>query len=691
MVELSQQQLRSMTQLQRSQIESSTTPTQTDVSQIPLQTPAEASKPTTLTVSVSPTRNIQITRTEETIAQEMARRKLSGQRVSLSGRTAAVSERYGYLLGQATRGEVRPYTPGAREIRGAELTSLYRSTPQQQLVTIRGEPISLPQSTTPQPGEAGFVGPIRPQFVNLPTIDPRTGKLFGRVIEAPKGFERFKEFAFEKEAPPRQPVISREPGTFFGEIERKFHELSPGGEELPYGLQPTPEARAGEVPSVRYAHLYVAKKFVESPVGEKVIEFIEKDIPGIKKAYPYAPLIAPFVEELPTFAAAAPFFRTGITAKEKEAIAKVATKSRFSGLRTKKSFKELKDIIKKADKVKLKSLIKSQADKILKNPRLSQAEKNLQLQQLKAVVIEAKTGTPIVTESGLIDVNAYNAAISKVDSEEVTFVIELMGRIPELKGASIITGGVAAIGDISRGEGLIKAEEVGKIKFFGDTQIGKMREVTWVTEISPLAVGVLSILGQPTKQISKQKIKQVQKQREKQAITFIQPSAQAQKFRQRVRQRLGQRADTALTPKFAQASELGMPERFKQPTKLKGGLPFILPKKKKPKKLKKKKGIPFGLITPFVKRYQQWIPVGDPTTAKKAFEVGIARVKGRLAASLQLRRPSGEVIPIPVPSDVFRRAKRDPFTIVQKRGERLAARGEVQEIIRTRRGVNFFK
>jgi len=105
-------------------------------------------------------------------------------------------------------------------------------------------------------------------------------------------------------------------------------------------------------------------------------------------------------------------------------------------------------------------------------------------------------------------------------------------------------------------------------------------------------------------------------------------------------------------------------------------------KLKLPKKTKEKE-----LITPFIKRRGKWFAIAKPTTKRKALKKGISKLRRSLAASLQLRKTSGGVIPFGKETQEFRFGKKgkETFTLVQRAPKRLSARQEVSEIIASRR------
>jgi len=465
-----------------------------------------------------------------------------------------------------------------------------------------------------------------------------------------------------------------DPDTFFGKLEERFHEL-PSGEQLPYGLEPTPERLSGEEFSIRYPHLFVSRRFVESPMGEELISRIEERFPGIEKVYPAAPYLAPIIEELPTFAVFSPFFRTGAAAKS---VQSQISKGRFEAL----GKKITKDLLKKKKGEQQAQYLINLAKKYVKNP----TDKD----EFAKFVVK-------LYEQGIfkgIPVDFY----TEQAVTQPKLIVDLLRELPQMKGVGVITGSVTGIGDVIIGDiGVaedIRPEDVRQVEWFGETEVGKIRETVWTKELRDV-IAPLSMIKPLQKPLTKTQQKQLAKQQAKQAPRYAQPSAQTQA--QRLKQIARPRYGLSLAPGVATSSVFGTPQIFRQPTRPKkipkGKFPYF-PKEKESKKLKKKLKKRQELFQPFTRRYGKWQPIGEPQVQVKAVEAGLKRVRGTLAATLQLRTVKGQVVPFEVPAEAtkfFRPGKRDPYALVQRRGERLAAIGERKEILRARRGVNFFK
>lgn len=114
--------------------------------------------------------------------------------------------------------------------------------------------------------------------------------------------------------------------------------------------------------------------------------------------------------------------------------------------------------------------------------------------------------------------------------------------------------------------------------------------------------------------------------------------------------------------------------------------PYPPTEPKKPEYIKRLKKKP-ELAIPFVRRYGKFKPITKkPIPKKKAIKIGKARLRETLAATLQLRKPSGEVIPIGKETFEFRKSK-EGVSLVQRKEQRLATIPERLEIIKLRRGI----
>ena len=115
-------------------------------------------------------------------------------------------------------------------------------------------------------------------------------------------------------------------------------------------------------------------------------------------------------------------------------------------------------------------------------------------------------------------------------------------------------------------------------------------------------------------------------------------------------------------------------------------LGFKLPKQKR-KPFKPIKKIIAGPVIPYGRRYGKFQPLAKPTSVERAKAIGFSFLKGTLGATVEIRKPTGERIPIAFKSREYRPGKRgkDIFQIVQRAPFRLGTRAEVSEIISLRR------
>jgi hypothetical protein len=120
-----------------------------------------------------------------------------------------------------------------------------------------------------------------------------------------------------------------------------------------------------------------------------------------------------------------------------------------------------------------------------------------------------------------------------------------------------------------------------------------------------------------------------------------------------------------------------------------GGFKFTLPTNQKKIKSKAKK-VSKGIFVAEVRRRGQWIPVAKTPTLKLAKQKGVRRVRETLAASLRIRKGK-KILPIGKETFEFRPGKKNPLILVEKRGQRLSARGEVTEILGSKKSKGRIK
>lgn len=107
-------------------------------------------------------------------------------------------------------------------------------------------------------------------------------------------------------------------------------------------------------------------------------------------------------------------------------------------------------------------------------------------------------------------------------------------------------------------------------------------------------------------------------------------------------------------------------------------IPLLKPSGDERRRVKRRIKKPVGFFGE-IKRFGKWKPITRPTSFSKAFGVSKRRVKETLGASLRIKTTTGRLVGLPT-SKRFRRSKKDPFSLVEKRRFRLNAPKELQEI-----------
>lgn len=205
---------------------------------------------------------------------------------------------------------------------------------------------------------------------------------------------------------------------------------------------------------------------------------------------------------------------------------------------------------------------------------------------------------------------------------------------------------------------------------------------------------------QPGRVDEKVKTLELEVEREVEREVVVGRQGPSSKLDQPVRVKEGLRE--AIIPKLSPALKTKPKPRFVSPPRPKKPpfrprpripiKPFIpiIPTDKPPKKKLKKKKLLDELVTPFVKRRGKFFAIGKPTTKAKAIKKGVAKLRGTLAASLQLRKKGGEAVLFAKESKGFRIGKAGAKTLVQRQRARLGRMGEIREIIASRKaGVKF--
>jgi len=253
--------------------------------------------------------------------------------------------------------------------------------------------------------------------------------------------------------------------------------------------------------------------------------------------------------------------------------------------------------------------------------------------------------------------------------------IDLVGRIPQMKGVGEMVGVTKA------------AEQILKPKDVKVLEKIKPSELPGVKKKVKLATTPLLTISQMEAQIQKER----QRQKQRQVLLLKQPQVIRARARQTLRVSSLLRTGLRVTPKIQPRYRPSIPRIIKPQPKPKKPRRIIPIPKLKPSKEKIFKKIPKKLeyLIPEVKRYGVWRPISEPKPRRKAIRIGIKELRKTLAASLRLRKPSGEIVPFAKETPEFRLGVGKPTVLVQRARRRLKAREEVAEIIRARKGIKF--
>lgn len=459
------------------------------------------------------------------------------------------------------------------------------------------------------------------------------------------------------------------------------------------GFQPQPEYQSGAKFSFRYAPSYIGRQLVEKNVfglGTAENRTTEK-FPALKELSQVA---GPTIAEIPTFQFFGPAISSGTSATQESAYVEVRdAQGNLKGYKLKsdlpaqEQFANLKEYLNKLDKNQLKDYAQKTIDDIKSSQFLTESEKQANLLRLKATIIEAKTGTKLITESGNVDINTLNqiemSAVSKpTPKTQIIIDVSEMARLPQME------------------------------------QIGTLMSSTYFKSYQPQERFATL---QPTSKFSTQsfstlqKLDTLQKTKEKEKQLFSLSSLSSTSQIQKPRQDIGQinipreRYDTRtgidvvqrVIPRTNQPTKqrTGQDEIFyprlrqlprEDPLKIK--LPNLSNKKKvqKPFYKKVKKDLFFAVS----RRYGREKVVASGFNPNAVAEQGKRYVKETLGASLKLRNKSGREFLLN-PGKDFSISKRDPYRIVQNRrgnGGRLGSLGERREIqsLRMRKKFKLF-
>ncbi len=534
-------------------------------------------------------------------------------------------------------------------------------------ITERGVPVSIPELKEYYPARKTIKGKIRKAIEKIPIRE------MTQFISPPEGVYYIKRT-------PRGGYELREPLPFgmtpFGKGVAWVRYDERTGRYVPTEPPPT------VVGMVSKAFWEVERK-VEEKLGEP---------PFLRLKFPLTPEIYDIPGQLALWAFFTPAFKTGT-----ESIQKAITKTKFEGLGKKLSYEEkmmlkekIKRTIKSAKKEDLAKWVKNALKKIKDDPSLSQQEKMMKAEWLRALIIEAKTGRPIITESGKIDYFAYQNAVKSLSrkvpektTEEIIYVIE---KVPEMKFTGVISGITSALGKLikEKKEKVKEREKVGigvvsASPFFKEE---KGRERVAPKGVPKIAPRVKTLEKQIPKIAPKEKPRVTPREIPRIIPKLKISSRVVPKERQRI-------AFGVPKPYFRPEPEKQKKKkRKKQRSRLIIPIPILL-KKEKEKKIKGKKRRRKEIFIPEIRRYKKWYPLGKYPELEKAKEKAKGVVLTTLGASLRIRRKVGrkeEFVKLKPSSRIFRPSKVEPFVIVQKREARLMAIPERREIVSARRG-----
>lgn len=390
------------------------------------------------------------------------------------------------------------------------------------------------------------------------------------------------------------------------------------------------------------------------------------------------------VGEFAVLLAFSPLIETGAGAKQK---AKVVTKSKKEI-----TAKDLRKALEKLSEEEQDEAIKQAKVKVDKTS-LSSAEKEALKTNLDVIRLEAKTKTKILTESGAIDINAYNKALEKLKPTTKQATTEfniLVDRPPQLKGSGSGTATITSTKDnlfldTKNLPSYVGGQGQGSSLFVGSGQYEKTQ-----LNINPLSA---TRTGQQTKTNTLQ----IPLLASSQGLGIDSATAQKTNTQQRQEQRTQQRVlttpalSTATQQDFIQLNKLGQgtrqtprprqPQRPKTPKQPR--TPFLTSSEGRGK-IQKIIEDNFGGFEAFGKRFGKDISLGTFKSKTKAESVLSNFLKGTLARSGFISKGGQKVKSDLLRSPIFRPSKKDKFRVVQKAKYSLGSPSEVSEI-------NYFK
>jgi hypothetical protein len=471
------------------------------------------------------------------------------------------------------------------------------------------------------------------------------------------------------------------------------------------GLTPSAEYVYGKKPSVRYAHVYLGRQ-----IGGELERY------KTKKQIPKAPSwLVSSVAELPTFAAFQPFFQVGASGEE-EAVLKFKKRTSKGKLieetiSPKYSSDDVANYLIKNSKSK-EDLLKTLNEISVKmNPAVRNRNMQLIMESLQ------KKGISTIYDSSTGSVQFFGLKSPQSQFSQAKIEVEITGRIPTMEYPSIVQESGKAISEYQGQEKWLQntktIESYGQIQrempiyqparteaTMPSTTTATMpqREVMAFTMPSTILKSKQDLFFRSSQQkkqmpktalLPKTRLSTREKARERAKLTSVWRTAQTEKLIPRLRQpvptKLGQPTPTRLKTPGRYRTPRRYPPRLRPP-RIPIPFEFPFPRSKRKKKLKlKPKRKPKDFFVAEVKRYGKWIPVSKPTKFGLAFAAGTKKVKETLGASLRVRETkTGKLALLPT-SKKFRRGKKDPLSLVERRKFRLDMPSEIKEIITAKR------
>lgn len=527
--------------------------------------------------------------------------------------------------------------PALKKLEEAEVIRLEKGVEITPLEEKKYKPVPLPkqyETIFPLPKQVGlptgvpFLYPQEEEARGF--VDILTGKWFEQKVTKP--FQRREKSEWEKKVEkvwwgiiPEKRAPTKAEKWYF----EKVLGTTPG-------LEPISAYQVGEKPSLRYGAMWVSRKVGEAEAWQP-IQLKAEELIGKERLKVGAEILGPTIAEVPLFMVTSPFMRTG--AAKQKAIQKQITKTRFEKMR--KLFGEIER------KVIQKKELKDQV-KILR-----EYKKRFKLTDEDMTIIFQKLQEKEIIKPIPIERFPTPEAPIKID-------IQLLGRVPTMEKLGILEAGVITLKPrikIKAKEKLItipkQKEEmivIPKLKqkfFLAELTKEQLKQQQKLKELQKYRVGlgVVSLLAQPQILGQPQVYRQVSR--------FFRPTPRPRIPRPREKLKPRRRFGVEL-PKARER------RRYRKP--IPSRAPFFIPE---------------------IRRFGKWRPLGEFERLERAKRKGIAALLGTLAASLRIKKGE-EILSIAKESRIFRRGKREPKVLIQRKKFRLSMPSEVAEIQRAR-------